>query len=67
MNIVMYNPKLDLILLLEKGIWFEGKDDSSPLYGIKLSNLIGSFFCDDEFEDMLKASKKRGYVKIGEL
>lgn len=67
MTALMYNPKNNQLLLIEKGLWFEDKDDSSPLYAIKLDSVIGSFFTDDEFEDVYEAAKKRGYKKIGVL
>lgn len=67
MTALMYNPKNNQLLLIEKGLWFEAKDDSSPLYGVKLDSLIGAFLTDDEFEDIYDAARKRGYVKIGTL
>lgn len=67
MTALMYNPKNDQLLSIEKGLWFEDKDDSSPLYGVKMDSVIGAFFTDDEFEDIYDAAKRRGYIKIGVL
>lgn len=67
MTALMYNSENNELLSLELGLWFEDKDDSCARYYTKMDSAIGEFIVEDTFEEIYKASKRRGYVKIGEL